>query len=81
MVLERVPEDHQQVSIRRFDATVDLVATKAGRIRDYGLHATADGRVEGDLLTWAYADVDHFQDHMSLRWWLIESSNSRADQE
>jgi CubicO group peptidase (beta-lactamase class C family) len=64
VVLERIPEDHQHVSIGRFDATVDLIATKTDRLCDHGLHPVLDGRVESGLLAGSYTDVGHFEDHI-----------------
>src|SRR6188768_473651 len=63
VVFERVPEDHQQVALRVFDAPIDLPATIALGLRSDGRHPALDRFLERSLLAGWDADVGNFENH------------------
>ena len=68
MVLQRFPENHQDIPLRRFDALVDLVALKTLGFGNHLFEAALDGGVEFGLLTRLDADVGEFENH---DWFLL----------
>jgi hypothetical protein len=46
MVFQRLPEHHQQIALRRFDAFVNVIAIKSLGLGDDLLDAMPDGGVE-----------------------------------
>ena len=63
VALQRVPADHQQIALGRFDALVNLVAAVAGRFGDHRAQAELDRRVELGLLARLDTDVGVFENH------------------
>jgi hypothetical protein len=63
VVLQRVPEDLQDVALGRLDALVDLEALEALGLGCHGGDAALDGFVEGGLLAGLDADVGDFENH------------------
>ena len=63
MVLQRFPEDLQDIALRAFDAFVDFEALKPFGMADYIAQAAGDGFVKSGVLAGMDANVGEFKNH------------------
>ena len=67
VVLQRVPEDLQDVALGAFNAAIDLGAFEALGLAGHCVQGVLDGGFEGGVLAGGDANVGNFKDHEGLR--------------
>ena len=66
MVLQRRPEDLQDITLGAFNALVDLVTLKAFGFGNHGFHTPFDGFIKCGLLAGLNTDVGELENHFGF---------------